>query len=320
MFLFFITNTLLFAENPLKNAKLYTQKFYGAEYDFLIENFSDDMKAALPKTSLVSFRNQILDQFGQEKSSISEKIDSTSSIYYIYEKIVIFEKQEGEFLIRWVLDDKSQIYGFLIIAKPKEADSKFLDYECKTDMILPFNDEFFVFWGGRNTLDNYHAAYPDQRFAYDFLQMKKRRSFKSDGKSNEDYYCFGKDVIAPGYGVIVEMKNDVEDNIPGVMNPKQTMGNYVIIDHLNGEYSFIAHFKKGSIIVAQGDTVKQAQLLGLCGNSGNSSEAHIHYHLQNTAVFGKGEGLPIQFNGIIKDSVLNEKSEAKKGEQVKNSD
>ena len=100
------------------------------------------------------------------------------------------------------------------------------------------------------------------------------------------------------------------------MNPKQPMGNHVIIDHGNSEYSFLAHFKQGSLSVQKGDTVTLGQIIGLCGNSGNSSEAHIHYHLQNTAVFGSGEGLPAQFTNYLQDGELVQRGELEQGQSI----
>lgn len=41
----------------------------------------------------------------------------------------------------------------------------------------------------------------------------------------------------------------------------------------------IAHFQKGSLKVKEGDQVKAGDLLGSVGNSGNSSEPHIHFHV-----------------------------------------
>ena len=56
------------------------------------------------------------------------------------------------------------------------------------------------------------------------------------------------------------------------LSPEYPAGNYVVIEHPNKEYSMIAHFKNGSILVKEGEQVKEGQLLGQCGNSGNSSE------------------------------------------------
>ena len=121
-------------------------------------------------------------------------------------------------------------------------------------------------------------------------------SHRGDGQSNDQYYAWGKKVVAPGAGTIVAMENGVEDNEPGAMNPEQLLGNYVFLDHGNGEYSLIAHFQKGSIKVKQGEVVERGALLGLVGNSGNSSEAHIHYHMETGpgASDGRGAADPVR--------------------------
>src|SRR5699024_4210978 len=56
-----------------------------------------------------------------------------------------------------------------------------------------------------------------------------------------------------------------------------------IIQHAPKEYSVIAHFKKESINVDEGDIVQQGQVIGRCGNSGNSSEQHIHFQVMDKA-------------------------------------
>ena len=88
---------------------------------------------------------------------------------------------------------------------------------------------------------------------------------------------------------------------PGAMNAAQRAGNHVILDHGTGEWSLLAHFKRGSLRVKPGQTVAAGDTLGLCGNSGNSSEPHLHYHLQNGPTFGDAEGLPAQFVNYIAD-------------------
>lgn len=66
------------------------------------------------------------------------------------------------------------------------------------------------------------------------------------------------------------------------MNAEQPFGNYIIIDHGNDKYSYLTHFKYQSIIVHEGDDIKQGDVLGLVGHSGNSSEPHIHFHVANS--------------------------------------
>ena len=68
-------------------------------------------------------------------------------------------------------------------------------------------------------------------------------------------------------------------------------------------------FKHGSIVVNVGDTIKSGQYLGLCGNSGHSSEPHLHYHMQNSPTIFEGEGLPIQFESYYSNDLFIEKGE-----------
>ena len=168
----------------------------------------------------------------------------------------------------------------------------------KTKFHLPFRDEWFVFWGGTNKLVNYHYEFENQRYAYDFVIMKENRSYESDPTLNESYFAFGKEYLAPADGVVVSMENNVEDNEPvGIFNEEQPLGNYVILDHGNEEFSYLVHFKHQSIVVKQGDKVKQGDLLGLVGNSGNSSEPHIHFHVANSPDPMNSKSIRINFNG-----------------------
>ncbi len=302
----------------IHKARIYTEKFYKKEFDFVYSNFSKEMKNAMSLDALKDFHTQVLNQLGSESSVLNEKLDSITSPFYIYDRVVSYGKYKGPVLVRWVLNDKMIVQGFMITPIPKEASSKYLTYNTKTDLILPFTDEWFVYWGGRTITDNYHSAYSDQRFAYDFLQVKEKKTFANNGDKNEDYYCFAKKVLAPGKGKVVSVENNILDNVPGEMNPKNTLGNYIVIDHLNGEFSFLAHFKQGSIKLKVGDTVTQGQVIGLCGNSGNSSEPHIHYHIQNTSVFGKGEGLPAIFKSYKESNRVVEVGEPTRGQLVRN--
>ena len=196
------------------------------------------------------------------------------------------------------------ILQFIGCEKETLVSSEFLDYQTIANLELPFNGEWLVVWGGRTLNENYHASLKDQRFAIDVVQMKNGSTFIGNGTRNEDYHCFGDTLYAPASGQIVEMKNSVADNNPGKTNKKHLFGNYVIMDHGNGEYSVLAHFMKNSIVVNVGDIVTKGQVIGLTGNSGNSTEPHLHYHLQNRPSIGKGAGLPAQFQNYYADDVF----------------
>ena len=115
---------------------------------------------------------------------------------------------------------------------------------------------------------------------------------------NEDFYTFGMEIIAPADGKVTFASNDVPDNKkPGKIDSDVFMkmsdpisafpGNNVIIDHGNGEFSFLAHMKMGSVSVKTGDTVKAGQVIGLLGNSGNSDGPHFIITSWQVPLFSK---------------------------------
>ncbi|GGG81480.1 M23 family metallopeptidase [Paenibacillus radicis (ex Gao et al. 2016)] len=180
-----------------------------------------------------------------------------------------------------------------------ETDAQFTN----TAFEPPFKGDWYVYWGGINALVNYHYEYPGQRYAYDIIKVKDEKSYKGDPLKNESYYAFNQDAFAPADGIVVKVVNDIPDNEPvGVMNEKAPEGNVVVIDH-GGEYSFIAHMKKGTIVVKEGDKVETGDLLGKTGNSGNSSEAHLHFQVSNGPdLFDGTHAIRVQWKNKIDDS------------------
>ncbi|PWL39987.1 hypothetical protein DKG77_03930 [Flagellimonas aquimarina] len=212
----------------------------------------------------------------------------------------------------------------LIGDEGKSDEDIYLNYQTKTDLELPFEEEWYVFVGGRTHLNGRHhfiTRGTGQRYAYDVAIVIDGSSFSGDSSKNENHYCFGKRLNAPADGKIIAMENNIDDNyvsgaVNSDINDSNLAGNYIIIDHLNDEYSMLAHFKKGTITVAVGDTVVKGQEVGKAGNSGNSTGPHLHYHLQNTPGYLNGIGLPAQFTNYYEDDVLTQRGEPVRGQTV----
>lgn len=175
------------------------------------------------------------------------------------------------------------------------------DYEPPAvDLAFPFREgTFAVRHGGDNTLINYHNSNRGQRFALDVVALdplgrRARGLYPSDLAR---YAIYGRDVTSPCTGVALSIRNDLDDNIPPAADVADPAGNHIVLACGTARI-LLAHFQKGSIEVAEGALVQEGQPLGRVGNSGNSSEPHLHIHAyQGNGDFDDGIGVPITFGG-----------------------
>jgi murein DD-endopeptidase MepM/ murein hydrolase activator NlpD len=167
-------------------------------------------------------------------------------------------------------------------------------------MHLPFKGEWFTFWGGDNKRENYHVVNKSQKGAFDFIIYGKNgKSYQKSGTRNEDYYAFGKALFAVCDATVVRVITGIPDNRPSQMNPANALGNSVMLKTDNNEYIVYAHFMEGSIKVTEGQKVRSGQYLGDCGNSGNSSEPHLHLHIQDDANSLAATGATFYFDSLL---------------------
>ncbi|MBE7122239.1 M23 family metallopeptidase [Bacillus cereus] len=161
---------------------------------------------------------------------------------------------------------------------------------------FPLNERALVGWGGDRLETNYHVIKPNERWAYDILIPP------AEVKSSklEDYGIYGAKVLAPASGTVVSINNDEKDLVPGSDEFQSMAGNhiYLRLDE-TGTFLFLAHLKKGSIKVREGQHVNEGEVLAQVGNSGSSSEPHLHIHHQRqdpskVSMFFT-EGLPLYF-------------------------
>jgi murein DD-endopeptidase MepM/ murein hydrolase activator NlpD len=161
-----------------------------------------------------------------------------------------------------------------------------------------------------------------QRYAIDWLRVgEDGKTYSGDPASNKSYRAYGVEAIAVADGVVTEVKDGVQENVPGqpVAVPitlETIAGNHVVLNIGQG-YAFYAHFQPGSLRVKLGDRVKRGQVLGLVGNSGNSSEPHLHFHLSDKGSPLGAEGLPYILEGSTGMPLEKESVRFEKGRWVK---
>ncbi len=193
------------------------------------------------------------------------------------------------------------------------------EFQAKTPLAFPLRGETFVhdghdlvahhrrldITGGMTT--HFGITGNFMRYAHDFVVTDAQgKLFRTDGATPEDWHGYGAPVFASHDGVVHGMHDGMPDNRKGAPPPfdqaalmknlKLFLGNHVLIDHGNGEYSLYAHLKQGSVAVKPGQRVARGERIGGMGMSGDAFLVHLHYQLQSGPGFE--EGLPAYFEGM----------------------
>lgn len=177
------------------------------------------------------------------------------------------------------------------------------------DLSLPLaGGRFAVLQGGGASALNYHRAVPAQAYATDFvaLNQRGRRARGVRPEALGAYEIYDRDVIAPCEGVVLGVSDGASDAPVGRGDPLRPAGNHVllfcVVDRV-GITLLLAHLRPGSVAAAFGDRVRRGTRLGRVGNSGNSTEPHLHIHAVRgretdpRAVIVTSEAVPLTFNG-----------------------
>lgn len=260
------------------------------EYIRLYRQFSHSLKDIV---KLEEFRSM-----GQSFVADIDSFQQISKIQLNGNKSLVWNDPTGSKGLTATTDTKGTITGIQIInySSHPETDEAY----SKTIFDLPFQNEWLVFWGGKNIFVNYHYEFEQVRYAYDFVKEKNGYSYEGNPKNNENYFAFNENVLAPADGIVVASIDGILDNDPvGKVNESQPAGNVVTIRHRNGEYSTIAHLKNGSVKVKSGDKVTAGQIIGKCGNSGNSTEPHVHFQVSVQKDKAKIVTIPISFRDSL---------------------
>lgn len=171
---------------------------------------------------------------------------------------------------------------------------------------------YYVAHGGNFKLLNHHRGSKSQSYALDVVQLNVlgMRAAGIYPTRLQKYKIFRDVVLSPCAGMVTSVVNDLPDLPPGEMDKKNVAGNHIVIRYDDSEvYVGLAHLMQGSVLVKAGDRVTVGQALARVGNSGNTSEPHLHIHAKRG---GKpesmldGEGVPMRFGGrwLIRNSVV----------------
>jgi len=195
--------------------------------------------------------------------------------------------------------------NFFIKETPEQSLSNFLNFSQRFDFISP--QPFLPFSGKWTVYQSFEGEWTHKgvwKYAYDFVITNENdNTFRSQGKRLEDYYCYGKPILAPVSGTVIDAGDFLKDNPVGTIDKKNNWGNYLIIYSAFGYYVEISHLQYKSLRVRSGDFVKPGMIIANCGNSGYSPQPHIHIQVQYLPKLGS-ETVKFYFRNAMNENKI----------------
>ena len=153
-------------------------------------------------------------------------------------------------------------------------------------------------------IDDGHA-WLAQRFAIDWVQVQTvngaATTFKGPEDKNESYFCYDQPIYSVAPGKVVEASDGMADNVPHSgkyavpIDFNNAAGNHVVVEIAPHRYVLYAHMRPGTVQVKARDRARTGQILGHVGNTGSSTEPHLHMHIDDQPSFLAGNGMPYAF-------------------------
>jgi len=191
------------------------------------------------------------------------------------------------------------------------------------EIALPFAGRWLVMNSPARRVPSHGVDLLGQRYAIDFVGVddRHRDAHSSDWRTlvhtepPERFVSFGRPILAPADGVVVAVHDGEPDHearrsqlalVPYMLGqaarlrqgPAAIAGNHVVLRlRESGVFAAMVHLRRGSLRVAAGDTVAVGQQLAACGNSGNSTQPHLHVQLMDSADLAVARGVPVLFRG-----------------------
>lgn len=162
---------------------------------------------------------------------------------------------------------------------------------------------YHIAHGGSSSAMNHHFDVKAQKYALDISKLNSW-GLRAQGLvpvQQDAYEIFGDKLFAPCSGEVTSIESKLTDNTPPKMDSKNLLGNHVIL-FCEGHSILLAHLKKDSVIVKVGDKVEAGVQIGAVGNTGNTTEPHLHIHavegnyINTQEIAGTAEGVPMIFD------------------------
>jgi len=170
---------------------------------------------------------------------------------------------------------------------------------------LPFKGKWIATGAGATGLTNHHDRLRSQKYAVDISRLGDNdKLFKGEGIEKEESHTFGAKIFSPVDGEVVYVVNDLPDT--PTRERDKLAGNHIVIRFQDSLFVALAHLKKGSVVVKEGDVVEVGKLLAEVGLSGNTDFSHLHIHIQDRPIYDIENGItyPVRFKAFKRKRYL----------------
>lgn len=182
----------------------------------------------------------------------------------------------------------------------------------------PVTGEWFALNGPADKVPSHGVRFLGQEYAIDLIVDSEERptaTWWPPMRRSESFPAFGRPLLAVAGAEVVHVEDGARDHLsrgtyPALLHlfveglvrqavgAHRILGNHVVLDLGGGVYALYAHLRRGSARVRPGDRVGPGRVLGECGNSGNSSEPHLHFQLMDAADPRLAVGVPFTWRGV----------------------
>jgi len=229
----------------------------------------------------------------------------TFSIFF-RKKLFFMKKSRQNFIASLIYSIVSLFFSYLLfmaILGQLKPDEKAINLEFPLK-----HGNYYIIQGGNSEVINHHYSFSAQKYALDIIQLNSYgfRSKKMLPTVLEDYTIYDSLVYSPCDCIVIKLNDQFEDLIPGQVDIENPQGNHVVIKEINSnKFILLAHLKKNSVMVHEGESLKNGQLIARVGNSGNTTEPHLHIHcveinednFSERELLYSGKGIPMLYDG-----------------------
>ncbi|MET0954727.1 MAG: M23 family metallopeptidase [Cryobacterium sp.] len=188
-------------------------------------------------------------------------------------------------------------------------------------LTLPFEGRWLARNSPARRIPSHGTDLLGERYAIDFVGVDDRgRSAAARDwgtlfgtEPAERFFGFGRPILAPANGTVVQVHDGEPDHearrsqlslLPYVLGQAGRLrqgvaaitGNHVVLELADGAgFAAVVHLRAGSVRVRPGERVATGDPLAQCGNSGNSTQPHVHVQVMDSADLTVARGVPMAF-------------------------